>query len=334
MTGNIPSSSLQERIIEDASHAVGQYITRGPTMPPEQHRIVGLESVRGRLARSPYAEHHLVAGWVAIEQAFVIARDPQRFSQHSVEPVLETAEESFTLALDYYDKTIDPPDHLLSTELAMSSISPYKAWITNQPISAQLLTDYHEEVKEIGRGLLDLNAQHNESESSDLEAQKEINGFAAEVGTLLSFNRRQLNGGRVTTLAVPSTLRQDRARQKGTVGSKYDRSQLRSNWDLSVIDWHRGWELRDKLQVKNALSVEDKPRYGKQLQEYTDDITVVGFKEHVRGGLTELDLWKALRVLIGDPQATLSTAQQKRKAVTMSQTLYARIEEDRERRSN
>src|SRR3989442_15163210 len=100
MTDNYPS----DRILEDASHAAGQYITRGPSILPGDMNIVGLEGTRARLNRSPYAEHHEIAGWAAVEQAFAVAGNPNLRGKYSVDSLFVAAEDSFTLALDRYEE--------------------------------------------------------------------------------------------------------------------------------------------------------------------------------------------------------------------------------------
>lgn len=329
MTGS-PVGEL-DRYIEAANHASGQYITRGPSIAPEQMSIVGLERVRARLAPSPLARHHHVAGWVAVEQAFATAAHPVFSQKFSTDPLFAAAENSFALALDRYDETLDDPDHTLRVRLDIASLAIYRTWLDQTNVSAQTMNDYHGQVIEIGRSLLD-HADH--LRAGDAQKGKTLNGLVGELTVQLAYNRRQLHGSTATTLAVPSTYRQNASRHMGTVGSHYDRAYKGSNWDHSVIELGAdGWQQRDKLQVKTVLSLPDTPnKYGKQAQDYTDDITLVGVREHLLRLLPGVDGWEALRLLTG-AGATGSPAQQKRMVSTITRELYDYIDWDRQRRA-
>jgi len=326
-----------DHVIADAQHAVGQYITQGPWVAPEDMKVSGLEGVRARVANSPLAEHHQAAGWVAVEQAFAVAASPDLCHRYPTGMFIEAAVDSFTTSLDRYDPSVDPPDHLLQVELAMASLGIYGCWAAGQTVEASMIAEYHEEVGEVGRGLLDLQDRLI-AEGADQDVQGEARGFAGELVTLLAFNRRQINGGVIGAVAVPSTFRQNRAVRKGSLKAALDKTQPRGNWDASVITrGNKGWGVVDRLQVKNFLlaakdttGIIDKNNNG-LTQTYADEITRVGVKQHILTGLVDVDTWGALKILTGD-STTGQVSQRRRHAAWMSRELYEHIGRDRLRR--
>src|SRR6266545_2603812 len=148
LNGNLPLGGL-DRIIEVAEHAFGQYITNGPSVPPESMNVPGLEGVRSRLARSPCADHHEAAGWVAVEQAFAIAGSPKLSSRYPIAPLFDAANESFTVALGRHDETVDQPRQLLEIKLAMAALAIYAPWAAGEGISGKTASTFHEEAAEV-----------------------------------------------------------------------------------------------------------------------------------------------------------------------------------------
>jgi hypothetical protein len=280
-----------------------------------------------------------VAGWVAVEQAFVIAENPGLRARYPVESLFEAAQDSFTLALDRYDEHIDPPDHLRKIELAMGALSLYQVWVEQQEATPQMVKDFNSEVVAIGNHVMGLRQEN----SWDSYTTNRFSGFASELVTILGYNRRQQDAPAASlSFAVPSTFRQNLSRRPGSSGSRYDRTKLRGNWDVSIVGRSAGkLTLTDKLQVKTALSNQtkpDRPRHRDAQQDYTEqdyteDVTVVAVKDHICRGLT-LDApvnWAALQALLEASEPT--SRKQKTTAVAVSRGLYSHIEMSREERA-
>ncbi|HSX36312.1 MAG TPA: hypothetical protein VLH84_05265 [Patescibacteria group bacterium] len=315
---------LQPEFLEaNASHAVGQYLTRGPSLPPAEMRVRGLEGVRARLSAYPTAANMLVYGWVAVEQGFAVAANPQLHQKYSLDPLYADAENGFTDALDLYEPEADRPTHLREVELAMSALPLYRRWTEQAPLDRDVIAEFQDETVEVAESLLDMRATNGSDWESD--TRKSVNGFASEVALLLGYNRRAKAACSGFTVAVPSTYRQNAARQKGPSGSAYDKSRVRENWDVSIVSGEAGkLALAGKVQVKSVITIPGLPGYGRLLQGYAEDILPIGLSDHVCRPLGIPDQWKVIETLVeasrpGAPKTT------KTMAANISRALFERL---------
>jgi hypothetical protein len=150
-----------------------------------------------------------------------------------------------------------------------------------------------------------------------------MTGMIAEIAVLMAHNRSYRSGREIESMALPSTLRQNNSTHPG--GAEERENKLRGNWDISVVGWNNGsWELTDKLQIKRIMQILGKPAYGTKTADYTPDITVVSFTEHVRPVGTNLDVIEGLQTLINTTEPK-PTRQERTNSVAMSRELRTHI---------
>lgn len=331
----MPYTSPEAMRDADASHAIGQYLTRGPSMPYSAMKVVGLEGVRSRLkaAANPDAMTEEACGWAAIEQAFVLAEGPHLPAHYALEPLFAEAEESFTNSLDLYDEAIDRPEHPWRIELALGALPLYEMWVNQQVPTHPDVRLYHETVLGVGHKLLTI--REEEGDTWDSDTAKNYGGFVSELVVQLAYGRRRKDGfsGEPPSFVVPSTMRQNYSSRPGSNTDRYNQKLLRGNWDVSVVEYTAGrLALTDKLQVKTILVIPDRPKYGTALQRYTEDVTIVAAADHVCRGRMISSSWEPLAELL-DASVPRPPRQQKQKAQQMSRELEEHLRWSRQRRA-
>jgi hypothetical protein len=316
----------------EANCAIQGYIDLGPSAPYNNMDIEHLDSLRVKAFDGHTLHTYEAAGWIAVDLATAVSQQSKRQEEFPIPTIIENAEESFTYALDTYIAGENPPEQQLRLELALAALPLYASLVTCGEITAQEVETFHEDVVETGHKvsdtLSDCSPRH----------KKGVIGLAAEVNTILAYNRRRQPGAAVETLALPSTYRQDKSAGPGSLSG--DSSARRGNWDVSVISQtpDSGWDFVDKVQVKSSTQqvppTSRNSRYtrgGRQsTREYTDDITVAGFRQltHERFGV-----WKGLLALANIPGLDLSPGRRRFMSRTVSNSLYKLLENEREHRA-
>lgn len=317
--------SAKEHNQEGFGLAVGKYLAHGPSVPPESLSATNLEELRSVLIPSQDADYRGTTGWIAVEQAFAASNQAsQARATATPEACLTAAGQDFDTALGlYFNPGIDELVLPWRVKLARASLGLYRNWVEQGPPNKDLVVDFEDQVATLGATLLDQQPQ---------DTQSKLPGVVGEYVTLLAYARRQKSGppeGGNPGFAVPSTMRQSRSRDAvepgASSGSGRDKSRLRHNWNLSVVEHdEQGWKLAKKLQVKNRIN--------RREQDYGPDITVIELEADIcpdirwKLGVAEMTAWDLLSLLVEARGPGKVPTKTKRAATAISSLFYEQIE--------
>jgi hypothetical protein len=316
----ITSSQIAE---VNASHAIDRYLAKGPSEPFTEMRVRGLEGIRGKLDAYPDGNTQEVSGWVAVEEAFVRASNSNLKRKYTTEPYFTAAEDAFTKSLDLYDSAKDDPLHLLRIEFAMASLPLYERWAKDDFPKIPEIKVFQDDVVEIGHKIVEL--KEEEGPTWNIDTLHDFEGFASEIVVALAYNRRQKDGSDANpSFAIPSTYRQNMSQMSKRSG-KYDHSNFRGNWDISVVGQTAGsLALQEKLQVKKMrfMLLHEGDKVYKR--DYTEDVTVVSVRDHLCHSTEEEVPWDPLTNLLATAEPG---APNRLKVISaqLSRNLYNRI---------
>lgn len=308
---------------ETAKRAATSYMAVGPSRPYETMSWPALSAMRSQLDAYPTANNRAIGGWITVEQAFsLVGQDPEEAGR--VDHYIGSASDSFATSIDMYDGSgaYDEAEHPWRTKIALGALPLYEEWISQTVPSKDKVQSLQTSTLEAGHKIVELKA----GSQWGGEADKSFRGFAAEVLTLLAYNRRQQDvTGAELSFAVPSTFRQRKSNQPGLEGNRFSKNRLRGNWHVSLVEQQAGGlALSEKLHVIPAFNVPPDRIKMSDPYGYTEDLTVVSVEDHLCRGLEIDDTWEALRIMLSSTERGTSQ-KYKKLARAMTSNLYERI---------